>query len=117
MIEKKMKKYDFIVGIPCSELKDFTDRIENYIPCSREDEAMALAIGAWFVGKNPLVFIQNSGLGNIVDIVTSLIRPYCIEEPELLISIRRNPFHHAFMGSITVELLELLGYEKYRSHW
>lgn len=109
-----MKEYDFVVGVPCSKLKNFTDKIENYIPCSREDEAMSLAVGSWFVGKNPLVFIQNSGLGNIVDVVTSLIKPYDIEEISLLISKRDQPFHHSFMGSITEDLLRLLGYKKYR---
>lgn len=109
-----MKRYDFIVGIPCSKLKKFTDKIENYIPCTREDEAMALAVGAWFVGKKPLVFIQNSGLGNVVDIITSLIKPYGIKEIDLLISVRNKPQHHAFMGKITKKMLKLLKYKKYK---
>lgn len=111
---KYLNKYDFVVGIPCSKLKDLTNGIENYIPCSREDEAMALAVGAWMVGKTPLVFLQSSGLGNIIDIITSLIRPYNIDEPDLLISIRNRPDHHVYMGKITVELLKLLGYKRYR---
>lgn len=109
-----MKKYDFVVGIPCSRLKDFTDKIRNYIPCTREDEAMALAVGAYLVGKKPLVFLQNSGLGNIIDIITSLLKPYGIQEIDLLISIRNKPEHHAFMGKITKKLLELLEYKNYK---
>ncbi|HCJ66668.1 MAG TPA: hypothetical protein DHV62_04905 [Elusimicrobia bacterium] len=108
-----MKKYDFIVGIPCSKLKDLTDEIKNYIPCTREDEAMALAVGAFLVGKKPLVFLQNSGLGNITDIITSLLKPYGIKI-DLLISLRTNPEHHAFMGKITKRLLKLLEYEDYK---
>ena len=107
-----MKKYNFIVGIPCFKLKDFTKKIKNYIPCTREDEAMAIAVGAYLAGKKPLVFLQNSGLGNIVDIITSLLKPYGIEI-DLLISIRDKPQHHAFMGKITVQLLELLEYKNY----
>lgn len=107
-----MKKYSFIVGVPCSKLKDFTDKIENYIPCTREDEAMALAVGAYLVGRKPLVFLQNSGLGNLVDIMTSLLKPYDIEIP-LLISTRAKPEHHAFMGKITKKLLKLLECENY----
>jgi phosphonopyruvate decarboxylase len=109
-----MKKYDFIVGIPCSKLKNFTDKIENYIPCTREDEAMALAVGAYLAGKKPLVFLQNSGLGNIVDIVTSLLKPYGINGIHLLISVRSKPEHHGFMGKITKKLLKLLKYKNYR---
>lgn len=107
-----MKKYDFIVGVPCTKLKDFTDKIKNYIPCTKEDEAAALAVGAYLVGKKPLVFLQNSGLGNIVDIITSLLKPYGIRI-DLLISLRKNPEHHAFMGKITKKLLKLLEYEDY----
>ncbi|HCJ66854.1 MAG TPA: hypothetical protein DHV62_05880, partial [Elusimicrobia bacterium] len=63
-------------------------------PCTREDEAMALAVGAHLVGKKPLVFLQNSGLGNIVDIITSLLKPYGIKV-DLLISVRNKPEQHA----------------------
>ena len=109
---KKHRKYDFIVGVPCSRLKDFTEKIENYIPCTREDEAMALAVGAYLAGKKPLVFLQNSGLGNVVDIITSLLKPYGIKI-DLLISVRNKPKYHAFMGKITEKLLKLLEYEDY----
>ena len=108
-----MKKYDFVAGIPCSSLKDFTDKIENYIPCTREDEAMALAVGAHLAGKKPLVFLQNSGLGNMVDVITSLLKPYDIKI-DLLISVRNKPEHHAFMGKVTKKLLKLLEYKKYK---
>ncbi len=108
-----MKRYDFIVGVPCSSLKTEIKNIKRYIPCTREDEAMALAVGAYMVGKRPLVFLQNSGLGNIVDAVTSLLKPYGIEI-DLLISHRMRPAHHAFIGRITVELLKLLEYKRYK---
>ncbi len=108
-----MKKYDFIVGVPCSRLKKFTDEIEDYIPCTREDEAMALAVGAYLVGKRPLIFTQNSGLGNMIDTITSLLKPYGIKEIHLLISVRKKPEHHAFMGKITKRLLNLLEYKNY----
>lgn len=108
-----MKKYNFIVGIPCSNLKDFTKKLKTYIPCTREDEAMALAVGAYLVGKKPLLFLQNSGLGNIVDIVTSLLKPYGITI-DLLISARNKPAQHAFMGRITKKLLRLLEYKNYK---
>lgn len=108
-----MKKHDFIVGVPCSRLKDSINKIENYIPCTREDEAMALAVGAYLVGKKPLVFLQNSGLGNTVDIITSLLKPYGIRI-DLLISLRKKPEHHAFMGKTTKKLLKLLEYKDYK---
>jgi len=104
------KKHNFIVGVPCSKLKGVTDKIKHYIPCTREDEAVALAVGAYFAGKKPLVFLQNSGVGNIIDIITSLLIPYGIKI-DLLISVRNKPHHHAFMGKITKKLLKLLEYK------
>lgn len=108
-----MKEHDFVVGIPCSGLKKYLEGIEKYIPCTREDEALALAVGAYMAGKKPLVFLQNSGLGGIVDAVTSLLKPYCIEI-DLLISVRHRPEHHVFMGKITKKMLKLLEYKKYK---
>ncbi len=106
-------EYDFIVGVPCSKLKEFIEKIDNYIPCTREDEAMALAVGAYLVGKRPLVYLQNSGLGGIIDAITSLLKPYDIKI-DLLISLRNKPEHHAFMGKITIKLLEILEYRNYK---
>jgi len=71
-----------------------------------------MAVGAYLVGANPLVFMQNSGLGNCVDIITSLLQPYDIEIP-LLISLRTKPEHHSYMGKITKKLLNLLNYKNY----
>jgi len=98
-------KYDFIVGVPCSKLKEIIDK--DCLIATREDEATAIAIGAYLVGKKPLVFLQNSGIGNIVDIVTSLLKPYDIKI-DLLISVRSKPEHHSFIGKITNRLLRLL---------
>ena len=105
-----MKKYDFTFGIPCS----FIDHVSD-VPCTREDEAMALAVGAYLGGKKALVFMQNSGLGNCVDIITSLLKPYGIHI-DIVISHRFQPEQHAFMGKITNDLLKLLEYETYICH-
>lgn len=108
-----MKAYDVVLGVPCSKFKKFIGKIDNYIPCTKEDEAMAMAVGAYLIGKRPLVFLQNSGLGNMVDIITSLLKPYGIAI-DLLISLRDKPCHHAFMGKITIKLLDLLEYKNYK---
>jgi len=101
---KKMK-----YGVPCRKLTDKIKNVEVY--CTSEGEAMALAVGTWFAGKEPIVYMQNSGLGNIVNIVTSLYKPYNIPLPKLMLSIRYNPKHHRFMGEITRKLLWLMKYD------
>ncbi len=96
-------------GVPDSLLKDLIKDVD--IPCTDEGEAMALACGAWFAGKQPVVYMQNSGLGNCVDIISSLYKPYGIPLPKIFIGLRYNPRHHRFMGRITKDLLSLLKYD------
>lgn len=108
----KRRGFNFFVGVPCSGIKDFIEEIKKdkenvYIPVPREDTAVAIAVGAYFSGKKPLVFMQNSGLGNVVNITTSLLKPYGIPI-HFLISIRKKPFEHEFMYSITKKLVNLL---------
>jgi len=102
-----MSKLKF--GVPCSKLKTVTKDVE--IPCTSEAEAMALAAGAYFAGKKPKVYMQNSGLGHIVDIVTSLYKPYEIPLPDMILSVRYKPYHHKYMYDITKKILDLLEYK------
>jgi len=95
-------------GVPCSRLKNRIRDVE--INCTSEEEAMALAAGAWFAGKNPVVYMQNSGLCRCIDIILSLYKPYKIRLPRLILSVRRKPNHHFFVGESTESLLRLLEY-------
>lgn len=97
-------------GVPGSLLKDFI--ADANIPCTDEGEAMAMACGAWFAGKQPIVYMQNSGLGNCVDVISSLYKPYGIPLPRMIIGLRHKPEHHRFMGGITKNLLKLLEYDQ-----
>lgn len=105
--------YDLYVGVPFSGC-------ENYIKgepiiATREDEALAIAAGAWLASKEPFVFMQNSGFGNCLDIITSLLIPYDITIP-IHVDNRTSPEHHAYMGEIFGDLVELLGYEQTTSY-
>lgn len=97
------------LGIPCSKLKDRMKDIK--ISCTSEEEAMALAAGAWFAGEETEIYMQNSGLCRCLDIILSLYRPYAIPLPKLILSVRRTPYHHFFVGRVTRTLLMLIGYE------
>ena len=96
-------------GIPCSRLKG---RIEDVdIHCTSEEEAMALAAGAYLAGEEPVVYMQNSGLCRCLDIILSLYKPYEIPLPKMILSVRHRPHHHHFAGKATQQLLDLVGYE------
>lgn len=113
----KKKGYNFFVGVPCSGIKDFIAELEQdpgqtYIPATKEDSALGIAVGAYFAGKKPLVFLQSSGLGNLVNGITSLLKPYKINI-HLLISLRKTPFEHSFMHEVFYKLIRDLEYDKY----
>lgn len=95
-------------GVPCSKIKDEIKDVE--INCTSEDEAMAIAAGCILAGEKPTVYMQNSGFARCLDVLTSLYLPYEIEYPKLILSIRHKPFHHAYIGDMTIELLKMLEY-------
>jgi sulfopyruvate decarboxylase TPP-binding subunit len=59
---------DFAVSIPDSVLYPVEDllrddpRIRHYV-CSREDEGVAMAVGAYLAGKVPVALMEGSGVG------------------------------------------------------
>ncbi len=115
--EFKAQGYDFIVGVPCSYLKGFikeheADSALPFIPATREDVALGIAVGAYMAGKKPLVYLQSSGLGHLVNPLTSLLKPYGVSI-HLLISLRRAPFEHFEMYRITRDLMKLMEYDNY----
>ena len=113
---------NFYTGVPDSQLSSFCDYIENeygignkHIIAPNEGNAVALASGYHLsTGKIPLVYMQNSGLGNIVNPVTSLTHELVYSIPMIyLIGWRGEPGvkdepQHAKQGKITLDLLKLL---------
>lgn len=103
----------FASGVPCSFLSapmQLLAQRGNYIPASIEGEAAAIAAGAWLAGKETAVFSQNSGLGNLVNTLTSLNEPFHVPTA-LVLGWRAAPGiddepQHQLMGGITVELLK-----------
>jgi phosphonopyruvate decarboxylase len=109
------------IGVPCSYLRPFIDYVIDrddlsYVAATNEGEALAIAAGAQLAGRRPVVMLQNSGLGNLVNPLASLIEPFRI--PVLLIiTLRGDPAgkpdepQHALMGRITRDLLRVLEVE------
>jgi phosphonopyruvate decarboxylase len=109
---------DFFCGVPDSLLKNFcayvtahTDRRKHVITAN-EGNAVALAAGYHMATKKvALVYLQNSGLGNCVNPLTSLTPPqvYCL--PMLLLigwrgePGKRDEPQHMHKGYITPGLL------------
>jgi len=104
-------------GVPCSYLGSLIDHVASsprllYIPAANEGDAVAAASGAALAGVGSVAFMQNSGLGNAVNPLSSLNWTFRI--PLLLVvSLRGDPQlvdepQHRLMGKITGALLDLL---------
>lgn len=112
---------DFFTGVPDSLLKSFcayiSDKEEkNNIIAANEGNAVGLATGYYLsCGKIPLVYMQNSGIGNAVNPLVSLADKLVYKIPMLLlIGWRGEPGkkdepQHKKQGLITVELMETIG--------
>lgn len=109
--------FNFSTGVPCSILKGVIQCLSldpdiPYIPATREDEAIGIATGAYLAGKKPVVLMQNSGLGNSINALASLLIPYKV--PILLLITWRgyqakDAPEHLVMGKATIKLLEDIG--------
>lgn len=119
---------DFFAGVPDSLLKSFCSyisdlQLEHNYTTACEGGAMAMAIGYHLnTGKVPCVFMQNSGLGNIINPLLSLADKQVYSIPMLMIigwrgevdedgvQIKDEP-QHKKQGLITLALLDTLGVE------
>lgn len=109
--------FDFFTGVPCSLLSGLIASLEstpqvNYIPSVREDAGVGLCAGAYMGGKQPVLLMQNSGLGYSLNAFTSLNLIYKI--PVLVIMSWRgcggkDAPEHIIMGDINEQLLETSG--------
>lgn len=112
----KAEGYDFFTGVPCSLVSGLIAELERdpdvpYHAETREDAALGLACGAQMSGKQPVVLMQNSGLGVSVNALASLTLMYrtpCL----ILITWRgyegKDAPEHIIMGRISGHLLETL---------
>lgn len=115
---------DFFTGVPDSHLKALCNYLMNMYgldPChhiiaANEGNAAALAVGYHLAtGKVPVVYMQNSGEGNLINPLASLLhKTVCAVPCIFIIGWRAEPGvcdepQHIFQGSVTCRLLEDMG--------
>jgi phosphonopyruvate decarboxylase len=112
----------FFTGVPDSQLKPLCNYLINtygisdkHIIAANEGNAVALAAGYHLsTGKIPCVYLQNSGLGNIVNPVASLLNEKVYGIPcVFIIGWRGEPNahdepQHLFQGEVTLKILEVM---------
>lgn len=120
MLEELEKRgVSFFAGVPdsylhgiCTLLREHVDQNSNVI-AANEGNAVGVAAGRYLAtGEIPLVYMQNSGLGNAVNPLASLVCKDMLSVPMLLlIGWRGDPFHkdhvqHKLQGKVTPEILD-----------
>ena len=118
VIQELLKnRFTRFTGVPCSIVKPLINYVIDsedcdYIPATIEGEAASIGTGAYMAGINSVVLLQNSGLGNIVNPLTSLVEMYrtpCLffvtwrGEPG-----RKDAPQHGILGEVRIDLLKAL---------
>ncbi|WP_027727462.1 phosphonopyruvate decarboxylase [Treponema sp. C6A8] len=112
---------DFFAGVPDSLLKNLcayiTDNApaENHIISANEGSATGLATGYHLAtGKIPMIYMQNSGEGNMVNPLMSIADPDVYSIPMLIVigwrgepGVHDEP-QHVKQGKVTCELLDAM---------
>jgi len=112
---------DFYTGVPDSLLKDFCAYVCNHVNKEKhfiavnEGCAVALACGYHFAtGKIPLVYMQNSGLGNATNPLLSLADKQVYSVPLLLLvgwrgepNVKDEP-QHITQGEVSEAMLKAM---------
>ena len=114
----KRHGYTFFAGVPDSTFGPaynmmVADPDIRYVPAVREDVALGVASAAYFTGRKGAVIMQNSGIGNLVNPLTSFSLMYRI--PVLLVVGWRgfggppnDAPEHWIMGVKTPEFFDML---------
>ena len=113
---------DFYAGVPdsllknlCAYITDHADAAHNII-AANEGGAIGLAAGHYLAtGQIPVVYMQNSGEGNIINPLASLTDPDVYNIPVLLVigwrgkpGVHDEP-QHVKQGKVTTGLLNVMG--------
>ena len=112
---------DFFAGVPDSLLKNFCAYITDNAPADKhiisanEGSATALATGYHFAtGKIPLIYMQNSGEGNMINPLLSIVDPDVYSVPMMIVigwrgepGVHDEP-QHIKQGKVTCDLLDAM---------
>ena len=114
---------DFYTGVPDSQLKALCDCLiqtygtdpRRHIIAANEGNAVGLAAGYYFAtGKTAVVYLQNSGEGNIINPLASLCHDRVYGVPVIFVigwrgepGIHDEP-QHIYQGEVTLKLLDVM---------
>ena len=119
---------DFYTGVPDSQLKALCNYLmdrygidpHHHIIAANEGNCVALAAGYHLAtGRIPVVYLQNSGEGNIINPVASLLNSRVYAIPMVFVigwrgepGIHDEP-QHVYQGEVTIKLLDDMGIDSF----
>lgn len=92
---------DFTCSLPCEKIKDLLDAVSKnffHVPLTREEEGVGISAGAALSGKRPAMFVQSSGVGNMINALLSLTGFYAL--PLALFVSRRGVYKEKIAAQI-----------------
>ena len=75
----KKNGVDFTASLPCEKIKtllEMVGRSFTHLPLTREEEGVGICAGAALAGRRPAMFVQSSGIGNMINALLSLTSFY-----------------------------------------
>ncbi|MCD7892804.1 MAG: phosphonopyruvate decarboxylase [Erysipelotrichaceae bacterium] len=124
----KILNSDFYTGVPDSQLKALCNYLMNtygidskhHVIAANEGNSTALAAGYHLAtGKIPVVYMQNSGEGNIINPVASLLNDKVYAIPVIFVigwrgqpGVHDEP-QHIYQGEVTIQLLKDMDIESF----
>ncbi|MDR2866163.1 MAG: sulfopyruvate decarboxylase subunit alpha, partial [Methanomassiliicoccaceae archaeon] len=80
----KDQKIDMIASLPCDRNKALTKVLPEHfrtVGLTREEDGVGICAGAYLAGGRPIMSIQSSGIGNMMNAMMSLTSVYGIPLP------------------------------------
>jgi sulfopyruvate decarboxylase beta subunit len=75
----KKNAVDFAASLPCEKIKTLLEMVGQqftHLPLTREEEGVGICAGAALAGRRPTLFVQSSGIGNMINALLSLTQFY-----------------------------------------
>jgi sulfopyruvate decarboxylase beta subunit len=89
----KQNNVDFTASLPCEKIRTLLEMVASsfpHVPLTREEEGVGICAGAALGNRRPAMFVQSSGIGNMINALLSLTAFY--ELPLALFVSRRGVY-------------------------
>src|SRR5512147_885708 len=96
---------DFTASLPCEKIKVLLEMVGESlfrVPLTREEEGVGICAGAALGSRRPAMFVQSSGIGNMINALLSLTAFY--ELPLALFVSRRGVYKEKIEAQLPMGL-------------